>query len=143
MAAARIDETAILSDPDLLGRILDTFVVAQLRPEIEMLQPRARLHHLRTEAGRQEVDITVDLDAGRLIAAEVKATSAGDEHSSHPRHPHPGTRPTGDHAVERQPTAQPSRLVDTRWATIAAAATIRERLRPPGPPGAAHRSHGV
>ncbi len=78
MAAARIDETSILSDPDpdLLGRILDTFVVAQLRPEIDLLQPRARLHHLRTEAGRHEVDIVIDLGAGRLIAAEVKATSA-------------------------------------------------------------------
>jgi predicted AAA+ superfamily ATPase len=76
MAAARIDETSVLSDPDLLGRILDTFVVAQLRPEIDLLQPRARLHHLRTEAGRHEVDIVIDLGGGRLIAAEVKAASA-------------------------------------------------------------------
>ena len=76
MAAARIDETAVLTDPDLLGRILDTFVVAQLRPEIDLLRPRARLHHLRTEAGRREVDIVIDLGAGRLIAAEVKATTA-------------------------------------------------------------------
>ncbi len=76
MAAARIDETAVLSDPDLLGRLLDTLVVAQLRPELDLLQPRARLHHLRTEAGRQEVDLVIDLGGGRLIAAEVKATSA-------------------------------------------------------------------
>jgi uncharacterized protein len=76
MAAARIDGAAVLSDPDLLGRILDTLVVAQLRPELDLLQPHARLHHLRTEAGRQEVDLVIDLGGGRLIAAEVKATSA-------------------------------------------------------------------
>jgi predicted AAA+ superfamily ATPase len=54
MAAARIDQGSVLSDPDLLGRLLDTFVTAQLRPELDLLRPRARTHHLRTEAGRQE-----------------------------------------------------------------------------------------
>jgi predicted AAA+ superfamily ATPase len=73
MAAARIDEAAVLSDPDLLGRLLDTFVAAQLRPEVELLRPRARLHHLRTEGGRQEVDLVLDLGAGRVVAVEVKA----------------------------------------------------------------------
>jgi predicted AAA+ superfamily ATPase len=76
MSAARLDATAALSDPDLLGRLLDTFVAAQLRPEIHLLQPRARLHHLRTEAGRQEIDLVVDLGAGRLVGIEVKAASA-------------------------------------------------------------------
>jgi predicted AAA+ superfamily ATPase len=76
MAAARIDESAVLSDPDLLGRLLDTFVAAQLRPEVALLQPRARLHHLRTEAGRQEVDLVLDLGAGRLVGFEVKAGTA-------------------------------------------------------------------
>ncbi len=72
-AAARINETAVLADPDLLGRVLDTFVAAQLRPEVELLRPRARLHHLRTEGGRQEVDLVLDLGAGRVVAVEVKA----------------------------------------------------------------------
>ncbi len=76
MSAARLDEAAVLADPDLLGRLLDTFVAAQLRPEIDLLHPRARLHHLRTEAGRQEIDLLVDLGAGRLVAIEVKAASA-------------------------------------------------------------------
>lgn len=76
MAAARIDESAVLSDPDLLGRLLDTFVAAQLRPEVALLQPRARLHHLRTEAGRQEVDLVLDLGAGRLVGFEVKGGTA-------------------------------------------------------------------
>lgn len=65
-----------LRDGDLLGRLLDTFVAAQLRPEVELLQPRARLHHLRTQAGRQEIDLIIDLGRGRIIAIEIKAGSA-------------------------------------------------------------------
>lgn len=76
MAAARIDQAVVLSDPDLLGRILDTFVAAQLRPEVDLLQPRVRLHHLRTEAGRHEIDLVLDLGAGRLVGIEVKAGTA-------------------------------------------------------------------
>lgn len=75
-AAARLATVDVLRDGDLLGRWLDTFVAAQLRPEVELLRPRARLHHLRTEAGRQEVDLLVDLGGGRVIAIEVKAASA-------------------------------------------------------------------
>lgn len=76
MSAARVNDRAVLTDPDLLGRLLDTFVAAQLRPEIDLLDPRGRLHHLRTEAGRQEIDLLVDLGAGRLVGIEVKASSA-------------------------------------------------------------------
>jgi predicted AAA+ superfamily ATPase len=75
-AAARLATGDVLRDGDLLGRWLDTFVAAQLRPEVDLLQPRARLHHLRTEAGRQEIDLVVDLGGGRVIAIEVKAASA-------------------------------------------------------------------
>ncbi len=76
VSAARIDAAAILRDGDLLGRVLDTFVTAQLRPEIALLQPRARLHHLRAESGRHEVDLIIDLGGGRTIGIEVKAASA-------------------------------------------------------------------
>lgn len=76
MAAARIDQAAVLADPDLLGRILDTFVAAQLRPEVDVFHPRARLHHLRAEAGRQETDLVLDLGAGRLVGIEIKAGTA-------------------------------------------------------------------
>ncbi len=76
LAAARVDPATVLRDGDLLGRILDTFVVAQLRPDVEFRRPRARMHHVRSEGGRQEVDIVVDLGGGSIIAAEVKATSA-------------------------------------------------------------------
>lgn len=76
LVAARIGPDDVLRDGDLLGRLLDTFVTAQLRPEVELLQPRARLHHLRTDGGRHEIDLIVDLGGGRLIAIEIKAGSA-------------------------------------------------------------------
>lgn len=76
LAAARIDTAATLRDADLLGRLLDTLVAAQLRPEIDLLQPRARVHHLRTDAGRQEVDLVIDLGGGQVVGIEVKAGSA-------------------------------------------------------------------
>lgn len=75
MSAARIDQDDVLRDGDLLGRVLDTFVAAQLRPEVDLL-PRARMHHLRTDGGRQEVDLVVDLGGGRVIGFEVKAGAA-------------------------------------------------------------------
>lgn len=75
VSAARIDGANVLRDGDLLGRLLDTFVTAQLRPEVALL-PRARLHHLRTESGRQEIDLIVDLGGGRVIGIEIKAGAA-------------------------------------------------------------------
>ncbi len=73
LAGARVEERVVLSDPDLLGRVLDTFVLAQLRPEVDLLGPRARVHHLRTEGGRHEIDILIDLGGGQIVAIEVKA----------------------------------------------------------------------
>lgn len=69
-------ETAdVLADGDLLGRLLETFVVSQLRADLPR-SPNIRLSHLRTEAGRHEVDIVAELSAGRVIGIEVKAAAA-------------------------------------------------------------------
>jgi predicted AAA+ superfamily ATPase len=75
-AALRIRAAAVMADGDLLGRILDTFVVAQLRPEAVVAASEPRLYHLRTEAGRHEVDLLAELGGERVIAIEVKATAA-------------------------------------------------------------------
>ena len=63
---------------------LDTFVVAQLRPEAVIAAARPRLFHLRTQAGRQEVDVVAELGGGRVIAVEIKASAA--PHSDDARH---------------------------------------------------------
>ncbi len=82
LAAARVDERSVLRDEDLLGRLLDTFVLAQLRPEVTLLHPHARLHHLRSRDGH-EVDVVIDLGGGQVIAIEIKASSAPSARDAH------------------------------------------------------------
>lgn len=76
MAALRIDVDGVMSDGDVLGRMLDTFVAAQLRPEAAVAGCEPRLFHLRTQGGRQEVDILAELGGQRVIAMEIKASSS-------------------------------------------------------------------
>jgi predicted AAA+ superfamily ATPase len=75
-AALRIDLEGVLRDGDLLGRLLDTFVAAQLRPELAASAGRPRLFHVREKNGRHEVDLLAEFGVGRVVAIEVKATAA-------------------------------------------------------------------
>ena len=43
-----LDTTLVLREGDLIGRLLDTFVVAQLRAEIAISATRPRLYHVRS-----------------------------------------------------------------------------------------------
>jgi uncharacterized protein len=74
-AAARFTRADVLRDAGLLGRLVETFVHAQLRPSLAGRQPAVRLSHLRTEKGRHEVDLILDL-GGTVLAIEIKSTSA-------------------------------------------------------------------
>jgi uncharacterized protein len=74
--ALRLDENAVLREGDLLGRLLDTFVAAQIRPELELASPGPRLYHLRTRDSEHEVDLVAELPANHVLAIEVKATAA-------------------------------------------------------------------
>ncbi len=74
--ALRLDSNGVLRDGDLLGRVLETFVAAQLRPEVALSECTPRLHHLRTEGGNHEIDLIAELGGDRLIAIEVKADAA-------------------------------------------------------------------
>jgi predicted AAA+ superfamily ATPase len=75
-AVLRLDTDAVLRDGDLLGRMLDTFVAAQLRAELSTSALRPRLFHLRQEQGRHEVDVVAKLAADRVVGIEVKATAS-------------------------------------------------------------------
>lgn len=75
-AALRLDQAAVLRDGDLLGRVLETFVVAQLRPEVEFSPSRPRLHHVRTRDGGHEVDLIAELSADSVVAVEIKAAAS-------------------------------------------------------------------
>lgn len=71
-----IDARAVLRDGDLLGRLLDSFVVAQLRADCAVSGLFPRLFHLRDTNGRHEVDVIVELADGRVMGIEVKADAA-------------------------------------------------------------------
>jgi uncharacterized protein len=75
-AALRLDAGGVMSDGDVLGRVVETFVVAQLRPEAVIADCQPRLHHLRTEAGRHEINLVAELGGARAIGIEIKATAA-------------------------------------------------------------------
>lgn len=75
-AALRVNADGVLRDGDLLGRMLDTFVAAQLRAELAVAETRPRLFHLRQEDGRREVDLLAESGGGRIVAIEVKADAA-------------------------------------------------------------------
>lgn len=69
-----VDGSGILSDGGLLGRLLDTFVLAQLRP---LLGPvPVEIHHLRQQDGRHEVDLVLERSDGRICGIEIKAGAA-------------------------------------------------------------------
>jgi predicted AAA+ superfamily ATPase len=78
----RVDANGVLRDGNLLGRLLETFVMAQLRAEITTAESRPRLYHLRQEQGRKEIDVLAELGAEQVIAIEIKADSAPDKQSA-------------------------------------------------------------
>jgi uncharacterized protein len=71
-----VDERSALRHADLLGRIVDTFVAAQLRPEVEVSEIQPRLHHLRLDDGSHEIDLVAEAPDGRVVAIEVKSSAA-------------------------------------------------------------------
>jgi hypothetical protein len=75
-AVLGLDADLVLRNGDLLGRLLDTFVVAQIRAELATAATRPRLYHVRQQQGRFEVDLLAELAGGRLVAIEVKADAA-------------------------------------------------------------------
>ena len=81
-AAMGVDATAVMLDGDLLGRLLDTFVTAQLRAEMTVADNSHRLFHLRTEQGRHEIDLVAEIGAHRVVGIEVKASAAPTAHDA-------------------------------------------------------------
>lgn len=66
----------VLASAGLLGSIIDTFVVAQLRAEATAAETRYRLSHLREHDGRREVDVIAELGGGRIVGIEIKASAS-------------------------------------------------------------------
>ncbi len=58
------------------GRLIDSFAVAQIRPELELTSYPPRLYHLRDKEGRHEIEVNAEIAAGDILAIEIKATAA-------------------------------------------------------------------
>lgn len=71
-----LDSRAALRNIDVLGRVIDTFVAAQLRSELAVCDERPALFHIREPHGRHEVDLIAEAADGRVLAFEIKASSA-------------------------------------------------------------------
>lgn len=70
--ARRLDE-----DRSLFGRMLETFVVGELRKQVSWSDPQTALCHFRTATG-SEVDVVLERADGSVAGVEVKASASAD-----------------------------------------------------------------
>jgi len=68
------DSRRLSEDRALLGRMLETFVVGELRKQVSWTGPRTALYHFRTATG-SEVDVVLERADGSVAAVEVKASA--------------------------------------------------------------------
>jgi predicted AAA+ superfamily ATPase len=64
-----------LAGRPLLGQLLESFVVGELRKQVSWIDPRIALHHFRTATG-SEVDVVLEKPDGSVAAIEVKASAS-------------------------------------------------------------------
>jgi predicted AAA+ superfamily ATPase len=75
-AVLTADVDTVMRNADLLGRLIDTFVVSQLRAEQEVTRCRPVFHHLRERQGRYEIDLLAEIRGQKVIACEIKASAS-------------------------------------------------------------------
>ncbi len=68
------DARRLSEDRTLLGRLLESFVVGELRKQISWTEPRTAIFHLRTATG-SEADVILEKADGSVAAIEVKASA--------------------------------------------------------------------
>lgn len=66
------DAERLATNRDLLGNLVETFVVNEIRKHISWSILRPKLFHLRTNAGK-EIDLLLEARDGRIVAIEIKA----------------------------------------------------------------------
>lgn len=69
------DEQRLLSDTNLLGSILENFVVMEFRKQLSWSRMRAQLFHFRTHL-QEEVDLVMEAPNGEVVGIEVKASAS-------------------------------------------------------------------
>ena len=69
------DARRLNEDRPLLGRMLETLVVGELRKQLSWTDPRTALYHFRTATG-SEVDVVLEKPDGSVAGIEVKASAS-------------------------------------------------------------------
>lgn len=80
--ASGVTTRDVIRDPNLVGRYFDAFATVQLRAETSIIFPQPRLHHLRMESGRREIDLVIEVGGGQVFGVEFKAGVAPDIHDA-------------------------------------------------------------
>jgi predicted AAA+ superfamily ATPase len=68
------DARRLAEDRLLMGRLLESYVVGELRKQVSWTAPRIALYHFRTATG-SEVDVVLEKPDGSVAAIEVKASA--------------------------------------------------------------------
>jgi uncharacterized protein len=67
------DKKRLVEDHELIGKVLENFVMMEVMKHADWAQTRARLYHYRTQY--DEIDIVLEDRAGAFACAEVKASA--------------------------------------------------------------------
>ena len=65
----------VLKSADRVGRLIDTFVLAQLRPLLKLGSPTVTAHHLRDGNQTREIDLVLESASGQIVGIEIKAAN--------------------------------------------------------------------
>ena len=69
-----VERLHLPSSANQYGALLETFVVGELRKQLQWNTTRVRMHHFRSH-DNHEVDVVLEGPGGRVIGIEVKSTS--------------------------------------------------------------------
>ncbi|MCY4368799.1 MAG: DUF4143 domain-containing protein [bacterium] len=75
IAAMNVPLARLKLNGDLYGPVVETFVLNQIRAELEALGMRDALSHLRTHKGAREIDALIETEDGGIVAIEVKSAN--------------------------------------------------------------------
>jgi uncharacterized protein len=67
------DKKRLIEDDELIGKVLENFVMMEVMKHVDWAKTRARLYHYRTQY--DEIDIVLEDRAGAFACAEVKASA--------------------------------------------------------------------
>ena len=75
IAAMKVPLSRLKLNGDLYGRVIETFVLSQMLAELEALNMKDALSHLRTHKGTHEIDAIIETEDGGVVAVEIKSAN--------------------------------------------------------------------